>query len=76
MTDERNLEHEMLHPKEQWYYQLLSGKVTQDPGPDRLGPYDTEEEAKHALELAKKRNEEWEEGDDEWGGTSRADSAE
>jgi len=76
MTDERDLEQDLLHPKEQWYYQLLNGKVTQDPGPDRLGPYDTKEEAEHALELARKRNEQWEEGDDEWGAKSSAPSAE
>jgi len=64
--EERDLENELLHPTEKWYYNLLNGSVTQEPGPDRLGPYETEDEAAHALELARKRNEEWEEGEDEW----------
>jgi hypothetical protein len=68
MSHDRDTEEELLHPVDKWYYNLLSGQVSQDPGPDRLGPYDSEEEAAHALELARKRNEEWEEGDDEWNG--------
>jgi hypothetical protein len=37
---------------------------------DRLGPYDTEEEASHALEKAKQRNEEWD-NDPKWNDTSK-----
>lgn len=29
------------------------------PGKDRLGPYATREEAEHALETVRRRNEEW-----------------
>jgi hypothetical protein len=32
---------------------------------DRLGPFDTEEEASHALEKAAQRNEEWD-NDPKW----------
>jgi hypothetical protein len=35
------------------------------PPIDRLGPYDTEDEAANALEKAKQRNEEWD-NDPEW----------
>lgn len=68
MSEERNAEQDLLHPTEKWYYNLLTGEVSQDQGPDRLGPYDSEHEAKDALELARKRNEEWDEDDDEWNG--------
>jgi len=68
MADERSMEDELLHPDEKWYYNLVTHEVTQDPGQNRMGPYPSKEEAQHALELAKKRNEEWEAGDDEWEG--------
>lgn len=68
MADDRKLEDELLRPQPQWFYKLLTGEVTQDPGQDRMGPYPTKEEAEHALALAKKRNEEWEAEDDEWNG--------
>ena len=35
------------------------------PPIDRLGPFDTEEEASHALEKAEQRNEEWD-NDPDW----------
>ncbi|MFM2437517.1 MAG: hypothetical protein RLZ55_328 [Actinomycetota bacterium] len=73
MTDERSMEDSLLHPQPKWYYNLLTGKVTQDPGQDRMGPYDSEDEAAHALELARKRNEQWQEQDDEWNGAKRAE---
>ncbi len=68
MSDSRSLEEELLDPQPKWYYLLLKGTVTSDPGPDRMGPYDTKEEAEHALELARQRNDEWEDSDDEWNG--------
>lgn len=68
VTDERSLEDELTDPKPKWYYLLLKNTVTQDPGPDRMGPYDTEEEARHALDIASKRNEQWEDQDEEWNG--------
>jgi hypothetical protein len=36
------------------------------PPIDRLGPYDTREEAEHALQKAQERNEAWD-ADDDWG---------
>ncbi|MDQ1249102.1 MAG: hypothetical protein QG597_3476 [Actinomycetota bacterium] len=68
MTDERNLEDELLRPQPQWYYKLITGEVTQDPGPDRMGPYSSRKDAHDALALARKRNDEWDEQDDEWNG--------
>ena len=35
---------------------------------DRLGPFDTEEEASHALEKAEQRNQEWD-NDPRWNDT-------
>ncbi|WP_062378389.1 hypothetical protein [Demequina pelophila] len=31
-----------------------------------MGPYDTEAEARHALEIAKARNERWDSDDEDW----------
>ena len=45
-----------------WYYCLVHNRVEPEKGcanSERLGPYDTEEQAAHAFELARKRNEEW-----------------
>jgi hypothetical protein len=55
----------------QWWYCLVHQKVEPEtgcPNSERLGPFDTADEASHALEVAAKRNEEWEAGDDEWDG--------
>lgn len=58
----------------QWWYSLKHMRVEHgagDPNSERLGPYDTEAEASRALETARKRNEQWDNDEDEWdGGTS------
>jgi hypothetical protein len=44
-----------------WYYCLVHNRVEQEKGcanSERLGPYETEEQASHAFEIARKRNEE------------------
>jgi hypothetical protein len=49
-----------------WWYCLKHRTVEHGPGcpgKDRLGPYATEEEARNALELVRKRNEEWDAAD-------------
>jgi hypothetical protein len=46
-----------------WYYCLRHGTVEPDagcPAKDRLGPYATAEEAAHALDRVRERNEDWE----------------
>lgn len=51
----------------QWWFNLRTQQVEPDeggPNAERLGPFDSQEEAQNALELARKRNEEWDEGDD------------
>jgi hypothetical protein len=51
-----------------WFYCLKHKRVEQGPGcpdRDRMGPYDSENEATHALERAKERNEEWEAKNDD-----------
>jgi hypothetical protein len=43
-----------------WYYCLVHQKVEPEEGcanAERMGPYDTEQEADHALQLAQERNE-------------------
>jgi hypothetical protein len=52
-------------PGEQWYYCLKHHAVEGAVGcraKDRLGPYPTREEAEHALEKVKERNDQWSHG--------------
>ncbi|VEW12075.1 Uncharacterised protein [Brevibacterium casei] len=54
-----------------WYFNTATGEVEQGLVSDwnhRMGPYNTEAEARDALEQAKKRNEEWDEDDEKWNG--------
>lgn len=47
----------------EWFYCLEHRTVEEGPqcrAADRLGPYGTREEARHAMETARERNEEWE----------------
>jgi hypothetical protein len=49
-----------------WYYCIKHGAVEQDqvcPARDRLGPYATADEAAHALDRVRERNQEWENQD-------------
>lgn len=51
-----------------WYFDTQTGEVTQgktDSWENRMGPYDTEEEASHALEIARQRNKAADEYDEE-----------
>ncbi|HEV3169605.1 MAG TPA: hypothetical protein VGZ32_04670 [Actinocrinis sp.] len=53
------------HP--QWYYCIKHHRVEGEVGcqaKDRLGPYDTREEAENALQKVKERNAAWDHGDD------------
>ncbi|MEU4897079.1 hypothetical protein AB0B12_31000 [Streptomyces sp. NPDC044780] len=46
----------------EWYYCVRHQKVEEGPecrAADRLGPYASPEEAAHAMETARERNEEW-----------------
>ena len=64
---------------DKWWYSLKSMRVEHgpgDPNSERLGPYDTEDEAAHAFEIARKRNEQWDEDDNEWDGRGRAQEKE
>ncbi|WP_414169418.1 hypothetical protein ACMATS_27400 [Streptoverticillium reticulum] len=52
----------------EYYYCLKHGTVEEGPecrAADRFGPYGTREEAAHAMETARERNEEWRE-DPRW----------
>ncbi|EGX55077.1 hypothetical protein SZN_34762, partial [Streptomyces zinciresistens K42] len=47
----------------EWYYCLVHKKVEEGPdcpAKDRFGPYGSREEAQHAMDLARERNQEWE----------------
>ena len=49
-----------------WWYCLRHMRVEEGPGcphSERMGPYATQDEAAHAMDLAKKRNEEWDSAD-------------
>ena len=51
----------------QWYFCLRHMTVEPDdgcPAKDRLGPYPSQDAAAHALETARKRNEEWDAADE------------
>ncbi len=53
---------------ERWWFNLKTHEVEPDDGArnaDRLGPYDTREEAARALEKVAERNEEWD-NDPKW----------
>jgi hypothetical protein len=50
-----------------WWFCLKHMTVEHDetcPGKDRLGPYNSAEEAANALETVRKRNQEWDAADD------------
>ena len=51
-----------MNDDQSWWYCLRHGNVEHGPGcpgKDRLGPYATREEAEHALDRVRERNEEW-----------------
>ncbi len=53
---------------DKWYFCLVHHKVEPEEGcrnADRLGPYDSEEEAGRALEIAAERTKAWDE-DEAW----------
>ncbi|MFR9722396.1 hypothetical protein ACL02R_03345 [Streptomyces sp. MS19] len=46
----------------EWFYCIRHQKVEEGPdcpAKDRLGPYATRDEAEHAMDLARERNENW-----------------
>ncbi|GAB3818630.1 hypothetical protein [Kribbella italica] len=52
----------------EWYYNTKTGEVEPYQGAksaDRLGPYSSREEAARAYEIAKERNESWD-NDPKW----------
>ena len=54
-----------------YYFNLQTDSVERGLVSDanhRMGPYETEAEARDALERAKARNEEWDEDDKKWNG--------
>ena len=58
----------MIDQEPQWFYCLKHHTVEGIVGckaKDRLGPYHTEEEARHALDKVRERNQAWAKGDPE-----------
>ncbi|MCF2533099.1 hypothetical protein [Yinghuangia soli] len=52
----------------EWFYCVRHNKVEEGPecrALDRLGPYESRTEAEHALEIARERNQTWE-NDPDW----------
>lgn len=62
-----------MNDDQKWYYNPSTGEVTQGKEgswDDRMGPYDSEAEARNAIDIAQQRNkaaEVEEEADDNWG---------
>lgn len=59
----------MASEDDQWYFYPATGKVSQGktgPWDGRMGPYATEEEARNALETARRRNDEFDQQEDDW----------
>lgn len=54
---------------EKFFYNLETGQVEQgkvSAWENRMGPYDTREEAQRALETAKQKTQEWDQDTKEW----------
>ena len=54
---------------DKFYFNPTAGEVSQGKGAswdNRMGPYDTREEAAHALEIAAQRNKAADEADEAW----------
>lgn len=54
---------------EKFYFNPTTGEVTQGKvasWDNRMGPYDTREQAAHALEIAAQRNKAADEADEDW----------
>jgi hypothetical protein len=62
----------MEAPSMAYWYNINTGKVeteeNRSPGEDLMGPYASEEEASHALEIARAKTERWDEEDRAWEG--------
>ena len=57
-----------MDSEQRWWFCLKHMTVEPDngcPGKDRLGPYPSKDAAAHALETAKRRNQEWDAADND-----------
>ena len=62
--------------KKKFYYNLKTGAVEhgrQSSWTDLMGPYPTREAAEHALEIARARTQEWDDGEQTWAPSSGSD---
>lgn len=46
---------------------------TRSPNKNVMGPYETEDEARRALEIAREKSARWDDEDEEWAGRGAAD---
>lgn len=63
--------------EKKWYFNIKTGKVEYGRVSslfDVMGPYDSEQEAQHALEKAAEDNSKWDEENRSWDGEGGADS--
>jgi hypothetical protein len=52
----------LVTPEKHWWWSIERGQAEYGFGDfldQRLGPYDTQEEAEHAMDRVRRRNEEW-----------------
>lgn len=64
-ADVKGYDMDELH---QWWYNVDTGETEFGPGApnaERMGPYATQQDAEHALDLARQRNEAWDAQDEE-----------
>ncbi len=64
--------------KKKFYYNLKSGEVEegrQSSWTDLMGPYPTRDAAEHALEIARARTQEWDDGEQTWAPSNGGDGA-
>ncbi|MFT8703949.1 hypothetical protein [Bifidobacterium aquikefiricola] len=58
------------HKDQLWYFNTVKQEAEQgriSPVSDRMGPYQTQEEAMNAWKIFNERNKQWEDQDREWG---------
>jgi hypothetical protein len=59
-----------MSEQQRWYFCVKHQTVEPEdgcPAKDRLGPYNSREEAAHAMEKVQERNQQWDAADDDTG---------
>ncbi|MCH4210036.1 MAG: hypothetical protein LKF57_08125 [Bifidobacterium sp.] len=69
MGDNRQNENDSKQDSRQWYYNTVTGQPEQgmvSPIDQRMGPYDSREDALRAWEIVRRRNQKWDNDDRQW----------